>query len=53
MLSDSRYSDRVMPKVYFSPEKRMKEIFAYVLKFMQTFDYMQNTNPLMGTKFEI
>ena len=27
--------------------KRMKEIFAYVLEFMLTFDTMQNTSPLM------
>ena len=26
-----------------SPDKRMKEIFAYVLEFMLTFDKMQNT----------
>ena len=31
----------------------MKEIFAYVLEFMQTFDNMQNTDPLLCTKFEI
>ena len=31
----------------------MKEICAYVLEFMLTFDKMQNTNPLMCTKFEI
>ena len=31
----------------------MKEIVAYVLKCMLTFDKMQNTNPLMYTKFEI
>ena len=36
----------------FFPEKRMKEIFAYVLEFMLTFDKMQNTSPLMFTKFE-
>ena len=29
----------------------MKEIFAYVLEFMLTFDKMQNTNPLKCTKF--
>ena len=33
--------------IYFFPEKRMKEIFAYVLQFMLTFDEMQITNPLM------
>ena len=37
----------------FFLEKRMKEIFAYVLKVMLTFHKMQNTNPLMCTKFEI
>ena len=37
----------------FFPEKRMREIFAYVLEFMLAFDKMQNTNPLMCTKFEI
>ena len=43
-----------MPKhVIFSLKKRMKETFAYVLEFMLTFDKMQNTNPLMSTKFEI
>ena len=26
-----------------SPDKRMKEIFAYVLEFILTFDKMQNT----------
>ena len=31
----------------------MKEIFAYVLEFMLTYNKMQNTNPLMCTKFEI
>ena len=31
----------------------MKEIFAYVLEFMLTFDKMQNTSPLMCTKCEI
>ena len=31
----------------------MKEIFAYGLEFMLTFDKMQNTNPLMCTKFEV
>ena len=33
--------------------KRMKEIFAYVLEFMLTLDTMQNTSPLICTKFEI
>ena len=28
-------------------------MFVYVLEFMLTFDKMQNTNPLMCTKFEI
>ena len=51
-LNDSRYSARVMPKMCFFRE-RMKEIFAYVLEFMLSFDKMQNTNPLMCTKFEI
>ena len=31
----------------------MQEIFAYVLEFMLTFDKMQNTSPLMCTRFEI
>ena len=31
----------------------MKEIFAYVVEFMLTFDEMQNISPLMCTKFEI
>ena len=35
------------------PEKMMNECFAYVLVFMLTFDKMQNTNPLICTKFEI
>ena len=44
-----------MPKCdFFSPEKRLKEIFAYVLEFTLTFDKMQNTgSSLMCTKFEI
>ena len=42
-----------MPKCVFFLKKRMKESFAYVLEFMLTFDKMQNTNPLMCTKFEI
>ena len=29
----------------FFPKKRMKEIFAYILKFTLTFDKMQNTSP--------
>ena len=37
----------------FFLKKRMKYIFAYVLEFMLTFDKMQNTSPLMCTKFEI
>ena len=37
----------------FFLKKRMKEIFAYVLEFMRAFDKVQNTNPLMCTKFEI
>ena len=53
-LSDSRYSARVMQKIlFFVPEKRMKEMFAYVLEFMLAFDKMKNTSPLMCTKFEI
>ena len=52
-LSDSPYSARVMPKMCFFLKKRMKEIFAYVLEFMLTFDKMQNTSPFMCTKFEI
>ena len=31
----------------------MKRMFAYVLELTLTFDKMQNTNPLMCTKFEI
>ena len=31
----------------------MKGIPIYVLKFMLTLDKMQNTSPLMWTKFEI
>ena len=30
----------------------MKQFLAYVLEFMLTFDKMQNTSPLMCTKFE-
>ena len=30
----------------------MKEILAHVLKFMLTFNKMQNTSPLMCKKFE-
>ena len=33
--------------VFVFPEKKMKEIVAYVLEFTITFDKMQNTNPLM------
>ena len=33
--------------------KRMKEIFAYVLEFMLTFNKVQNVSPLMCTMFEI
>ena len=33
--------------------KKRKDIFAYVLEFMLTFDKMQNANPLICTKFEI
>ena len=36
----------------FSLKKRMKEFFAYVLECMLTFDKLQNTSPLMCTKFE-
>ena len=39
--------------IFFFLKKRMKEIFAYVLEFMLTFDKMQNTSPLMCTKFKI
>ena len=39
--------------MYFFPKKRMKGIFVYVLEFMLAFDKMQNTSPLMCTKFEI
>ena len=39
--------------VIYLRKKRMKDIFAYVLEFMLTFDKMQNTNPLMSKKFEI
>ena len=42
-----------MPKMFFFLKERMKEIFAYVQKFMLTFDAIQNTSPLMCTKFEI
>ena len=42
-----------MPKCDFFLKKRIKECPAYVLEFMITFDKMQNTNPLMCTKFEI
>ena len=31
----------------------MKEIFAYVLEFMLTFNKMKYTSPLMCTKFKI
>ena len=31
----------------------MKEIFAYVLEFMLTFDQTITTSPLMCTKFEM
>ena len=53
-LSDSRFSARVMPKCDFFLKKRLKEIFAYVLEFMLTFDKMQYTGrSLMCTNFEI
>ena len=40
-------------KCDFLLKKRMEEIFAYVLEFILIFDKMENTNPLMCTKFEI
>ena len=46
-------SSRVMPKCDFFLKKRMKEIIAYVLEFMLTFNKMQNTTSLMCTKVEI
>ena len=52
-LSDSRYSTRVMQKCDFFLKKSSKDIFDYVLAFMLTFGKMQNTSPLMCTKFEI
>ena len=42
-----------MQKSDFFPEKEDEESFAYVLEFMPIFDRMQNTSPLMLTKFEI
>ena len=43
-----------MPKKWgFFLKKRMKETFAYVLECMLTFGKMQNTSPLMCTKFKI
>ena len=44
---------RLCRKCDIFPVKRTNEIFAYVLEFMLTFDKMQNTSPLMCTKFEI
>ena len=35
------------------PEEGDEEIIAYVHEFMFTFDKIQNTSPLMCTKFEI
>ena len=40
-------------KCDFFLKKIMKEIFAYVLEVLLKFYKMQNTNPLMCTKFEI
>ena len=37
----------------FCPEKEDERSFVYGLEFMLTLDKMQNTNPLMHTKFEI
>ena len=39
--------------VIFFLKKRIKEIFAYILEFMLTFDKMQNASPLMCAKHEI
>ena len=35
------------------PEQLDERIFAYVLAFLLTVDNMQNTIPLMCTKFEV
>ena len=41
------------PELCLFLKKRVKEIFAYVLKCMLTFDKMQNTSLFSCTKFEI
>ena len=41
-LSDSGYSACFMPRKMFFPEKRMKDIFVYVLEFMLNVDKVQN-----------
>ena len=51
-LSDSCYSARVIPKMWFVSWEEEERNFAYVLEFMLTFDKMQNTHPLMCTTFE-
>ena len=43
-LSFSRFS---ATDIYFFPEKRMKEAFAYVLEFMPTLAKMKNDSTLM------
>ena len=43
----------VCQKYDFFLKKRIKDIFAYVLEFMLTFDKMQNTSPLMCIKLGI
>ena len=52
-LSDSRYSARVMSKMCSFLKKGTKQFFANFLEFMLSFDKMQNTIPLMCTKFVI
>ena len=53
VLSDSDTAPDLCQNCDFFLKKRMKEIFAYVLEFMLTFDKMENASPLMCTKFEI
>ena len=46
-------ASEVCQKCDFFLKKRIKEMFAYVLEFMLTFDKLQNTSPLMCKTFGI
>ena len=46
-LSDGPFSASVMPKCDFFLKKKMKEIYAYVLKLILTLAKRQNNNTLM------